>query len=1133
MSQHPVFFDPDRRRWPRIKRGLFAVALTSSLLFLALVASVLVNPVLPALHLPSAAMLPHVVHLAPPQTAALLPNPPRTLKHAKQRLEAERRRSRQPSANSVPPPPPVIAPGKPIAAGFFVNWDDSSFTSLSENLSNLDLVMAEWLHLQDETGTLRPDDPRREAQVVDFIRSHRPSVRIMPLVNNFNGTEWEGGKLAAVLRSPAARSRIVQQSLEYVTAHHYQGLSLDFEASEGDTSRLLTPLVEELAAAFHARQLELAVNVPADDQVLDYTRLGRSADYVIVMAYDEHWAGGDAGPVASDAWFSASLRRRAQQIPANRLIVAIGNYGYDWVRGKVAEERTYQEAVTVARESDATIALDRGSLNPSYAYEDERGTKHQVWFLDAVSAFNEARTVRALGLGGVALWRLGSEDPSIWTFFGKDLPLDAGTAARLEPIRYGYDLDYEGVGEILQVTARPSPGLRRVTVDDRTGTIVGERIEVWPSPYVLTRYGGGGRRVVLTFDDGPDPVYTPAILDVLDAKRVPAVFFVIGVNAEAYPRLLRREVDDGHEIGNHTFSHPNVAYVSAAQLRLELSATERLFESELGLKSHLFRPPYAEDSEPETPEQVRPIEDVSGRGYVTVGMRIDPGDWQRPGVNAIVRRTVEQAESGAGNVILLHDAGGDRTETVAALPLIIDQLRARGFTFVSLSSILGRPRDEIMPRLSPGDRWRATTDALAFDLLNVGMVTLRWLFLTGIVLGVARLLFVGSLAIAEWWRARRPVDPGPDDLSVAVIVPAYNEERVVVQTVTSLLASTHPSHFEILVVDDGSTDRTGEVVRAAFFDEPRVRLITTANAGKAAAINTGVSRTQADVVVVLDADTVFARDTITKLVRHFHDPSIGAVAGNARVGNRINLLTRWQALEYVTSQNLDRRAFDVLNCITVVPGAVGAWRRELVERAGGFSTVTLAEDADLTMAILELGYRVIYESDAMALTEAPDTVRGFVKQRYRWMYGTFQAAWKHRHVLFRPRHRALGLVALPNIFVFQVLFPLVSPVMDLVMLIALVTGLASWWQHPAQFSGDTLRTVLFYYALFQAVDLAAALLAFALERNESARLLVLLVWQRFFYRQLMYYVAVRALVASLRGGEVGWGKLERKATVKV
>ena len=288
------------------------------------------------------------------------------------------------------------------------------------------------------------------------------------------------------------------------------------------------------------------------------------------------------------------------------------------------------------------------------------------------------------------------------------------------------------------------------------------------------------------------------------------------------------------------------------------------------------------------------------------------------------------------------------------------------------------------------------------------------------------------------------------------------------------------------MVDDGSSDATYRLAADTFAEFPQVRVFSKPNGGKPAALNFGLSRTRAEIVVALDADTVFTRDTITKLIRHFANPRVGAVAGNAKVGNRTNLLTCWQALEYITSQNLDRRAFDRLNCITVVPGAVGAWRRELMEQAGRFTNDTLAEDADLTMAIRKLGYAIVYEDEAVALTEAPDTVRGFIRQRFRWMFGTMQAAWKHADALFRPRHGALGFIAMPNVIIFQVFFPLVSPVMDLLLIGSLATDAFNRWQHPVEYSSDGLWRVLFYYALFVAVDYLAAALAFALERGKTS-----------------------------------------------
>jgi len=822
------------------------------------------------------------------------------------------------------------------------------------------------------------------------------------------------------------------------------------------------------------------------------------------------------------------LQARLADVPPAKLVMAIGNYAYDWPR---RGGRTFEEAMLTAKEAGATIAVDPESLNPTYRYRAGNGEEHEVWFLDALTAFNQASVTRALNpKAALALWRLGSEDPGIWSFFGDARALDRAQIGELDTVQYGYGVDFEGEGEILSITESPMQGRRTLTYDDARALITNETFESLPSPYVVTRYGAMKGAVALTFDDGPDEKYTAPILDVLRDLKAPATFFVTGLATQELPELVRRMYREGHQIGNHTFTHPNIANISRAQLRIEVTATQRLFESILGHETVLFRPPYSEDTEPETPVQVRPIETVTAMGYLTVGMQIDPKDYKKPGVDAIVARTVEQVAAGQGSVVLLHDGGGDRSETVEALPRIITELRRRNLKLVTIGELLGRTTAQVMPAVQGRGYWQALVDSAAFNSLNLVQSLVSLLFLMAIVLGMGRLIFIGGVAIAERiFRKHRPTIAYSG--AIAVIVPAFNEEKVIVQTVRALLRSVGVPGLQILVVDDGSTDQTVARIREEFTGEPRVALFERTNGGKSSALNFGITQTDADIVVALDADTVFASTTVASLVRHFTDPRVGAVAGNAKVGNRVNLLTRWQALEYITSQNLDRRAFDLLGCITVVPGSVGAWRRQLVLNAGGFSAATLAEDADLTITILRTGHQIVYDDEAVAYTEAPESIRAFVRQRHRWMFGTFQAAWKHRDALFRWRYRALGFVALPNIFLFQVLFPLISPVIDLMMVGTLVSAGTSYWMRPAEYVPDDLWQVAFYYALFLSADVLAACLAFALERRESPRLLWLLLWQRFVYRQLMYYIAIRAVLDSLRGGPVGWNKLERRASV--
>jgi cellulose synthase/poly-beta-1,6-N-acetylglucosamine synthase-like glycosyltransferase len=374
-----------------------------------------------------------------------------------------------------------------------------------------------------------------------------------------------------------------------------------------------------------------------------------------------------------------------------------------------------------------------------------------------------------------------------------------------------------------------------------------------------------------------------------------------------------------------------------------------------------------------------------------------------------------------------------------------------------------------------------------------------------------------------------PQLPEPTPLQT-VLIPAYNEGKVIAGAVRHILASDY-SNLEVIVIDDGSADDTSEQVRIPFASDPRVRLFRVPNGGKAAALNTGLKEARGDVVVALDADTHFEKDAISKLVRWFQDPAVGAVAGNAKVGNRVNMITRWQALEYVTSQNLERRALAALGCITVVPGAIGAWKREALERLGGFPANTLAEDQDLTLTLLTAGYTVLYDSSAIGWTEAPDTVRALIKQRFRWAFGTLQCLWKHRRITLRPRYGTLGLVAIPQIWLFQFLLTAIAPLVDLALIWQIITSSLQLLQHQDQYDPDTLRKVVAYYLIFLVIDLGSATVALLMERREKWRLVPLLVLQRFGYRQLMYWVVLKALFTAAIGPLVGWVKLERKATV--
>jgi peptidoglycan-N-acetylglucosamine deacetylase len=1140
----PVFHDPHGRRWRRVRRIWLALSIVATGIAIVFIASVFANPVLPIINLRQIPSLPQTTDLKP--KAPNLPANPSERKARKAQVELQhalattkyvapgKRRSHIPIVPAPPTvPAPIVPATRPLSVGFFINWDESSYESLKRNLDHLDWVIAEWSHLQDGANPLVTDV---HIPALNWIRLTRPEVRIVPMVQNLVNEQWEHDLLARNIADEQHRQNLIRALTSFVEGNKFAGICVDFEEPPTTSQANLLTFMQELHTTFAAKNLLVVQAVPFDDPDWNYKAYSAASDYLILMAYDQHWTGSDAGPVAAQDWFEQKLIARMRDLDASKTIIALGNYGYNWNdANKDVDEVTFQEALITARESSAAPAFDSATRNPYFEYDEEDNSHHKVWFLDAVTAYNQMRAASGYKPAGFGIWRLGSEDPSVWSILGTQ----NSSPDVLRSINYGYEVDFEGNGELLKVMSRPQKGARDLAVDAANGFIKSEQFTALPSSYVVQRTGDRPGLLALTFDDGPDPRWTPAILDILKQENVPGTFFIIGKNGQAYPELVRRIVDEGNEIGNHSFTHPNLGEIPLSLTELELNATQRLIESEVGRSTVLFRPPYFGDAEADKPQEVEPALVAQRLGYIMVGVRIDPDDWQLPvTADQIVKRTIDRASDSnpetRGEIILLHDSGGDRSATIEALPRVIHELKARGFKFVAVSDLAGLSRDQVMPVIPPNQRVFTRADAVAFFFLSTGGWVLQWIFLIGILLGLARLLFVGSLALAQWLRSRRRerIHAGSDYVPfVSILVPAYNEELVIVNTINSLLASDY-SKYEIIVIDDGSQDNTSGIVTWTFGRDERVRLLTIANAGKASALNTGLRQARGEIVIALDADTLFAPHTIGALAHRFYDKTLGAIAGNAKVGNRVNLVTRWQALEYITSQNMDRRAFASLNCITVVPGAVGAWRKDLLVDVGGFPSDTLAEDQDLTLRIRRLGYRIGYEETAIAWTEAPHNLRSLAKQRFRWAYGTLQCMWKHRDALFRVRYGALGFVAMPNVWIFQILFSLISPVMDLMLLYVLFANAFDRWQQPTGYSSTNIQQVFLYYALFLAIDWVSACFAFMLERRERWSLLWWLFLQRFCYRQVMYYVMIKSVTMAIRGPVVGWGKLERKATAE-
>jgi cellulose synthase/poly-beta-1,6-N-acetylglucosamine synthase-like glycosyltransferase/peptidoglycan/xylan/chitin deacetylase (PgdA/CDA1 family)/spore germination protein YaaH len=1124
-ERRPIFYDEERVRWRRTRRVMELSAVFLTLLLAYFFVTIAVSVELPSGLLPSTNPGLHALKLKKKPTPA---------RAGRQRRVAH--------LGTVP------ASYDPLRAAFFVSWDPNSLATLKKHYKDLDLLLPEQLHAVSPDGSItivdyehgqrtakcQPTDAvniLKEDKLHQWMKTANVELPMMGLLNNYDGLTWHIKEMVEMLGNAAARHKLSQDLLQFAQQAHEAGVVVDFEEVPDASQKHYREFIGELSAGMHAAGLKLMVALPARDDAYDYQYFGEQADAIVLMNYDEHWLSSPPGPIASQDWFVENLRQVLEEVPAQKIVVTVGSYAYDWTlttknKPVTSETLTIQEALLHAYESEAAVEFDTASLNPHYSYSDEQNHVHQVWMLDAVTAYNELRASERLGVQGTALWRLGSADTSLWPIWDATRPDDAARN-KLTDLPPGPDLILEGDGDIWHFVDTPKDGERSFTYDPNTDLFTSEKYDAYPLSYKIDQIGAANKKIAITFDDGPDPRWTPKILDILKREGVPATFFVIGVEASQYPELLRREYAQGNEIGNHTYTHPSWDEISKTQARWELNLTQRLIESILGVKTILFRPPFGIDHQPEYAEEVAQLPFAQDMGYLIIGQKIDPHDWQmingkQTPEQEIVDEVLQQAND--GNILLFHDGGGDRTQTVEALPKIIDALRARGFSFVSVSDLLGKTRAQVMLPLSTQEQLEARADGFIFGLYHWFRLGIATIFIAGIVLVSGRALIIGILALIEKCRPdhHKLSDPPP---TVSVLIPAHNEEKVIVQTINSVLASDF-AQLRVIVIDDGSADATGKLLDEHFAGDERVHIIHQVNRGKPAALSAGVSSADTDVIVTIDADTEIEPDAISKLVRHFSDPQVGAVAGNVKVGNRSRWLTRWQALEYITSQNMEKRAFDLLNCITVVPGALGAWRRKAVEAAGGITADTVAEDADLTIAIRRLGWRISYDEEAIAWTEAPDTPGILIRQRFRWTFGTLQSFWKHKNTLFRPRYGTLGWIALPNIFLFQVLLPLISPIIDLLFLGAVLLWALEKWHFPYipqihSPTGDLLGSVLFFIG-FLLIDVLTCIIAFALERGEDWTLLVPVLLQRFYYRQLMYVVLFRSVKEAVSGRPVGW-----------
>lgn len=1030
------------------------------------------------------------------------------------------------------------------STAFLDTLDERSLAAVRTHAEDLSAVSPAWLLLDDGEAHVsevlfQTDLNPLSAELKGIAEEH--SLSIVPRLIGVPDEAASPNRLQALLPSVDRYRQIATEVVAFLEREELPEVLVDLRASSAKDGERLVSFIQTLSSACRAVHKKVGVVVYLDD-IVELSILAPTIDSLVLV---DLFGAPNRSRIGSLTAFSNKLQSIEQVFPVEKITVALasGALQVSGKQGTVRKSLSFSEAISAARAN--AIEFDPQSGTSSFRAQNGFTEETRTWLLDAAFSYNAKRIAEEGAVDHFGIWEIGGEDPGLW-----ELLTEHPAIAELEHLPPTDSLSSFGRGDILTPRLEGSAeGARKLHVDDQTGLITKVLYESIPTSAGTLHSGFHPKTVALTFDDGPAEPYTSQILDILKSNGVKGTFFVLGEHVLEHPELLRRIYNEGHDIGNHSFSHPDLSLVSKNRVVLELNAAQRAIQSVLGRSVTLFRPPYVSETSPLSPQEFRVLNIARDLGYTTVGIANNGRDWiqyderedgtefERTGAD-IAEEILSKIEVMPGNSILLHDGPKEREKSVEAVGILIPKLRAMGYSFVTAHELMGVSRETVFPVVTATPLRHAYNSFLW--VVSWGSDIVSGIFIVIVVLGVIRLALILVCAIlARIEERQNPCSPeeleAARDLPVSIIIAAYNEEKVIANTITSLLKGNH-RNFEIIVVDDGSKDNTAQVVRESFGSEPRVSVVKQENGGKSAALNHGITLARTDILVCLDADTQFDPDAVTYMARHFVDPKVGAVAGNIKVGNRRSILTHWQSMEYITNISIGRRAYGYLNSITVVAGAAGAWRRTAIEQSGGYHTDSLAEDMDMTWRVHKSGWDVVNEPLAIGYTEAPEDLRGLYKQRFRWSYGALQCLWKHKDAF--GRHGFFGWFGVPSIFIFGCVFEILAPLADLKMLLAIISFFGIWLSDHPIYPGSLeytdlvapLITTAWLYVLFFGVELMISVLAFRLDR-EDMRPLWLLFFQRFIYRQLMYVVAWRALWKAITGWRQGWGTLQRTGTV--
>lgn len=1005
-----------------------------------------------------------------------------------------------------------------LVLGYLPAADSTALSGLRGRCDQLDRVLADAFLLGAPDGTVVPLWAGRNAALQDLAdQIGLPGGSALTVARITASTRTD--ELAALLSPGPALDRMIGQLAGFLEDQPRPGLCLDLAAHPDLDPAILREALSRLSRAvtLPARPLTTLCLIAGPEAGLwRDPALVAMLDLAVVKAFREA-----ASPVAAPAppdWFDAALGEVRRLIPGPKLVVALGSFGQVWESGQARSLRiSYAETLARSDRAGAPLRFDPASGATRVRYLDDARQVNDIWLMDAATILNQLAALPADQ--SVAIWPLGYEDPGLWPLLHPD-PTGLAPARRLTgPVDLSRQVLTEVGGPAVGAILPAVPGERRAMADASGLRVVAQDYAPLPLPNRVLRRGvevPGG--LVLAFDGLPGAGEVDRLIGTLSKTGIKAVFF-----ADLRMLLLRgasakRLAAAGHVLGLRLLPPLPGRAESQVAARMQLNFAQLYLAETFGRPARLILlrpgagpPQFSRDAFAAEAELIR-------QGLIPVRSSFD-APFGPVDADAFVDRILREGGFDQTQVVTLdlRESGSDQ---LAALPALLARLIGDGFLF--LAPDLATRADGASSGAS-GVIAPQRGGGLAFGLANFLMNGVIVLFFVMLVISAVFSLVYITLSLI-----RRP-NPGIDPdfrPPVAVIIPAFNEEKVIAACVASVLRSDYPD-FRVFIVDDGSTDHTSDVVRALVADHPQVHLLREENAGKWHAANLALSQIDAPIFIAADADSIFLPDTIHWLVQPFRDPQVGAVAGLVEVGNRVNILSDFQHQEYMVTQNVLRRAHEFFDGILVVPGAVGAWRTEAVRKGGCFSGETITEDADLTVAVHRAGYRVRFEERARSITEAPVTVRAFLRQRLRWQLGMLQVSWKHRGVI--PSGLPVGFSVVDSIWFGPV--SLMLALLDDILLVTVVgTAVYSIALREA-LPGGTLPILLFTsYFIMTGIEVLRTLTAFWFERRWEWKTLLLIPLLRFGYRQLLYVTAIRGIFRALTGHPTGWYKIDRTGT---